>query len=209
MASVMTPRQLDSGTFIDDGDDDPEPNKPDPGTFIDDGADYITLVAAVVAQDPEQGGSSTGQHEPATAVAVLDLEQGAPRVYHHLQLNGAEGTSSKETHFSRFQGIRHWLNTTRLYGPMLGAIRRWFWDIEQHAMMHADQERTWLEWLAHHKVGCTKTQATEVPGALELLISQQELDQREEEGKVKRRRGRRNAWAVYDVAMWRYVKLVR
>ena len=54
----------------------------------------------------------------------------APRVHHHLQLNGAQGTSLEGTHCSNLRGIRHWLNTTKLHGPMLGVIRRWFWELE-------------------------------------------------------------------------------
>ena len=108
--------------------------------------------------------------------AALDLEQGAPRVYHHLQLNGADGTSLKETHFSRFQGIRHWLNTTILYGPVLSAVRRWFWDIGHREMRYADEEKTWLAWLTQHKVSCTKAQVTEVARDMKNAFSVSRAD---------------------------------
>lgn len=58
------------------------------------------------------------------------------------------------------------MNTTRLYGPMLGAIRKWFWDSEHHHMMQADQEKTWLKWLAQYKTGCTAAQENEVAGEM-------------------------------------------
>ena len=86
--------------------------------------------------------------------------------WHYLQLNGAEGTSLERMHFSRFRGIRHGLNTTRLYGPMLGAIRKWFWDSEHHHMVHADQEKTWLKWLAQYKTGGTAVQEKEGTGEM-------------------------------------------
>ena len=95
-------------TFIDDGDaDGDEPPQPQPDVsltmLIGSGSNDPAPVATVVAQDPEPVASNMGQYVMATG-AVVSLE---PRVYHHPQLNGAEGTSLEGTNCSSIRGIRY------------------------------------------------------------------------------------------------------
>ena len=143
----LTQEDDEDGTFIDVGDDDDdEPAQPQPDVssamLIDGGINNLTPVAAVVAQDPEPVASSIGQYAMATG-AVVSLEA---RVYHHLRLNGAEGTSLEGTNGSSIRGIRYWLNTTRVYGPMLGVIRGWFWRLEKRNPQwppRLDSETSW------------------------------------------------------------------
>ena len=135
-------------------------------------------MASSSAPDPAKELGIDGLvHEPVAApmaeakVAPQDLEQGAPHGHHYLEMNVDEGTSLEGTHLSRFQGVRHWLNTTRLHGQTLNCIQKWLWYGENHPTMKPNQNKTWRGWLRQYRPRCTEAESIEVALEMETAFS--------------------------------------
>jgi hypothetical protein len=125
-------------------------------------ANSSTAVVAVEAEDQDM------EPPPMATAAVVFLR---PRVLRPLQLNAAEGTSLERTYCQSSRGIRFWLNTTKLYGPMLGVMVRWFHGSQGSKprwLPRLASESSWLAWLNRHEADGTPDELLEVARDLKL-----------------------------------------